>query len=91
MKRLINDRFIVFPFPSPQTFVVISNRAKKKYIYRFSATKALFMLTPWNPLRRFMITIATNQFFDYFIIITILLNMLFMAFHQGYYWLTVAE
>ena len=62
-----------------QTFVVITKRFKKKYIHRFSATKSCFLLSPWNPLRRAAVMVYTNQFFDYFIITTILINCVFLA------------
>ncbi|ESO94539.1 hypothetical protein LOTGIDRAFT_118343 [Lottia gigantea] len=62
-----------------QTFVVIAKRFKKKFIYRFSSTSAFFLLPPWNPLRQLAVRIATNQFFDYFVILTIIVNCVFMT------------
>jgi hypothetical protein len=62
-----------------KTFVVITKRFAKKYIHRFSATKAFFLLSPWNPLRRAAVAVATNQIFDYVIILTILVNCGFLA------------
>lgn len=62
-----------------QTFVAIAPRFKNKYIHRFHATKALGLLTPWNPVRKLAVYIATNQFFDYLVILTILCNCVFLA------------
>ncbi|CAG5133640.1 unnamed protein product, partial [Candidula unifasciata] len=62
-----------------KTFVVISSRYKKKYINRFSATKSLFVFTPWNPVRKFTVAISTHQLFDVFIFLTIIVNCIFLA------------
>ena len=66
-----------------QTFVVIAPRFSRNYIYRFSATKALFILSPWHPLRKLAVRIATSQFFDYFIILTILINCVFLTLQEN--------
>ncbi|CAL8126446.1 unnamed protein product [Orchesella dallaii] len=57
------------------TFVIVS---KKKDIFRFSATKAVYLLTPWNPIRRAAIGILTHSLFTLVIISTILTNCLVM-------------
>ncbi|BFZ01527.1 hypothetical protein BsWGS_04567 [Bradybaena similaris] len=62
-----------------KTFVIINSRYKKKYINRFTATKSLFIFTPWNPVRRFTLAISTHQLFDVFIFLTILINCIFLA------------
>lgn len=62
-----------------KTFCVVSPRFKKEYIYRFSSTRSFFLLPPWNPFRRFCVYIACSQYFDYFIILTILTNCIFLA------------
>ncbi|KAL4228300.1 hypothetical protein ACF0H5_013731 [Mactra antiquata] len=62
-----------------KTFCVIAPRFKKEYIYRFSSTPSFYLLNVWNPFRKFCVYIATNQFFDYFIITTILTNCIFLA------------
>jgi hypothetical protein len=36
-------------------------------------------LTPWNPVRKLAVYVATNQFFDYIVILTILCNCIFMS------------
>ncbi|XP_043273603.1 sodium channel protein para isoform X4 [Venturia canescens] len=57
------------------TFVVIS---KGKDIYRFSATDALWILDPFNPIRRVAIYILVHPLFSVFIITTILVNCILM-------------
>lgn len=73
--------FANFPsfLSSLQTFCVVSKRFQKNYIHRFTGTKSLFLFPPWNPLRRVCVFIATNQFFDYCVMATILLNCVFLA------------
>ncbi|XP_076261228.1 sodium voltage-gated channel paralytic isoform X17 [Rhynchophorus ferrugineus] len=64
------------PFYSNQmTFVVIS---KGKDIFRFSATNALWILDPFNPIRRVAIYILVHPLFSLFIITTILVNCILM-------------
>ncbi|XP_069138424.1 sodium channel protein 1 brain-like isoform X2 [Argopecten irradians] len=72
------DRFI-----KDKTFVAIAPRFGKKFIYRFTSTKAFYILSPWNPLRKLAVYIATNQYFDYLVITTILLNCIFLAMHKS--------
>ncbi|VDI64608.1 Hypothetical predicted protein [Mytilus galloprovincialis] len=62
-----------------KTFIAVAPRFKRKFIYRFTSEKALFLLTPWNPVRKLAVFIATNQFFDYVVILTILTNCVFMS------------
>ncbi|XP_055302525.1 sodium channel protein para isoform X14 [Sitodiplosis mosellana] len=57
------------------TFVVVS---KGKDIFRFSATKAMWLLDPFNPIRRVAIYVLVHQFFSLFIILTILTNCVLM-------------
>ncbi|CAH2049420.1 unnamed protein product, partial [Iphiclides podalirius] len=64
------------PFYHNQTtFVVIS---KGKDIFRFSATDALWILDPFNPIRRVAIYILVHPLFSLFIITTILVNCILM-------------
>ncbi|XP_066158520.1 sodium channel protein para isoform X2 [Euwallacea fornicatus] len=64
------------PFYSNQmTFVVVS---KGKDIFRFSATNALWILDPFNPIRRVAIYILVHPLFSLFIITTILVNCILM-------------
>ncbi|XP_063928643.1 sodium channel protein para-like isoform X2 [Zophobas morio] len=57
------------------TFVVVS---KGKDIFRFSATNALWILDPFNPIRRVAIYILVHPLFSLFIITTILVNCILM-------------
>lgn len=67
--------FCVCLFVSLQTFVVVS---KGKDIFRFSATNALWILDPFNPIRRVAIYILVHPLFSLFIITTILVNCILM-------------
>lgn len=64
------------PFYSNQmTFVVVS---RGKDIFRFSATNAMWILDPFNPIRRVAIYILVHPLFSLFIITTILVNCIVM-------------
>uniref|UniRef100_A0A8C9NR68 Sodium voltage-gated channel alpha subunit 2 n=1 Tax=Serinus canaria TaxID=9135 RepID=A0A8C9NR68_SERCA len=58
-----------------KTFIVLN---KGKAIFRFSATSALYMLTPFNPLRKIAIKILPTLF-SMLIMCTILTNCVFMT------------
>ncbi|XP_047029040.1 sodium channel protein para isoform X10 [Helicoverpa zea] len=62
-------------YHNQRTFVVIS---KGKDIFRFSATNALWILDPFNPIRRVAIYILVHPLFSLFIITTILVNCILM-------------
>ncbi|XP_061507097.1 sodium channel protein para isoform X35 [Anopheles gambiae] len=62
-------------YSNQRTFVVIS---KGKDIFRFSATNALYVLDPFNPIRRVAIYILVHPLFSLFIITTILVNCILM-------------
>ncbi|XP_066584602.1 sodium channel protein para isoform X5 [Prorops nasuta] len=62
-------------YHNQRTFVVIS---KGKDIFRFSATDALWILDPFNPIRRVAIYILVHPLFSVFIITTILVNCILM-------------
>ncbi|XP_014251562.1 sodium channel protein para isoform X9 [Cimex lectularius] len=62
-------------YHNKRTFVVVS---KGKDIFRFSATDALWILDPFNPIRRVAIYILVHPLFSLFIIFTILLNCVLM-------------
>lgn len=47
---------------------------RKKDIFRFSATDAMWCLSPFNPVRRIAIAILTHGMFSLIIITTILAN-----------------
>ncbi|XP_006735913.1 sodium channel protein type 1 subunit alpha, partial [Leptonychotes weddellii] len=58
------------------TFIVLN---KGKAIFRFSATSALYILTPFNPLRKIAIKILVHSLFSMLIMCTILTNCVFMT------------
>lgn len=60
-----------------QTFTVIS---KSKDIFRFSATKSLWILDPFNPIRRVAIYMLVHPLFSFLVIVTILTNCILMTF-----------
>ncbi|XP_061852662.1 sodium channel protein type 5 subunit alpha isoform X3 [Colius striatus] len=59
-----------------KTFIVLN---KGKTIFRFSATPALYILSPFHPIRRTAIKILVHSLFSMFIMCTILTNCVFMA------------
>ncbi|XP_052755865.1 sodium channel protein 60E isoform X2 [Galleria mellonella] len=65
-----------------ETFCVVSKRFRKNYIHRFTATRSLFWWSPWSPVRRACVYLSTNQYFDYFVMATILLNCVFLAMSE---------
>ncbi|XP_059479446.1 sodium channel protein para isoform X5 [Neocloeon triangulifer] len=62
-------------YHNQRTFVVIS---KGKDIFRFNATDAMWLLDPFNPIRRVAICILVHPLFSLFIITTILTNCILM-------------
>ncbi|XP_076682987.1 sodium voltage-gated channel paralytic isoform X35 [Andrena cerasifolii] len=62
-------------YNNQRTFVVIS---KGKDIFRFSSTDAMWILDPFNPIRRVAIYILVHPLFSLFIITTILVNCILM-------------
>ncbi|XP_033633746.1 sodium channel protein 1 brain-like isoform X2 [Asterias rubens] len=62
-----------------QTFCVVGKRFGKSSLFRLSSTESCFLLSPLNPIRKFMLYVLTNQFFDVFVILTILVNCVFLA------------
>ncbi|XP_030833315.1 sodium channel protein type 4 subunit alpha B isoform X3 [Strongylocentrotus purpuratus] len=61
-----------------RSFVVVGRKFKTSQIFRFTTNDALYCLSPLNPLRRLMIKIYTNEFFDLFVILTIIANCVFL-------------
>ncbi|XP_072468297.1 sodium channel protein type 9 subunit alpha [Notamacropus eugenii] len=59
-----------------KTFIVLN---KGKTIFRFSATPALYILTPFNLIRRISIKILVHSLFSMLIMCTILTNCIFMT------------
>lgn len=58
------------------TFVVVS---KGHDIFRFSATKSLYMLDPFHPVRRVAIYMLVHPLFSFLVITTILVNCVIMT------------
>ncbi|KAG6939142.1 sodium voltage-gated channel alpha subunit 5 [Chelydra serpentina] len=66
-----------------KTFIVLN---KGKTIFRFSATPALYILSPFHPVRRAAIKILVHSLFSMFIMCTILTNCVFMAQSEVQSW-----
>ncbi|XP_078079937.1 sodium channel protein type 4 subunit alpha-like [Mustelus asterias] len=73
------DRF----YSSKRTFIVIN---KGNAIFRFSTTPAMYMLSPFHPLRRAAIKILIHSLFSLFIMFTILANCVFMTMSDPAPW-----
>ncbi|XP_059795392.1 sodium channel protein type 5 subunit alpha [Balaenoptera ricei] len=77
------------PFYSTQkTFIVLN---KGKTIFRFSATNALYVLSPFHPIRRAAMKILVHSLFSMLIMCTILTNCVFMAQHEPPPWTKYVE
>ncbi|XP_068092027.1 sodium channel protein type 5 subunit alpha-like [Hyperolius riggenbachi] len=63
-------------YKNQKTFIVLN---KGKTIFRFSATPALYIISPFHPIRRAAIKILVHSLFSMFIMCTILTNCVFMA------------
>ncbi|NWS38328.1 SCN5A protein, partial [Probosciger aterrimus] len=65
-----------------EIFIVLN---KQKTIFRFTATSALWILSPFHPIRRTAIKILVHSypFFTLFIMCTILTNCVFMALTES--------
>ena len=48
--------------------------SKNKDIFRFSAAKALYLLDPFNPIRRVALYMLVHPFFSFLVIVTILVG-----------------
>nr|XP_026650999.1 sodium channel protein type 5 subunit alpha-like [Zonotrichia albicollis] len=59
-----------------KVFIVLN---KQKIIYRFTATRALWIFSPFHPIRRRAIKILVLTWFTWFIMCTIITNCVFMA------------
>ncbi|KAL4636203.1 sodium channel protein type 2 subunit alpha-like [Arapaima gigas] len=81
-----------------KTFIVLNH---KKTIYRFNATSALYILSPFNLLRRLSIKILVHSYpsqigeliklFSTFIMLTILTNCAFMTMSNPPEWTKIVE
>ncbi|XP_017892199.1 sodium channel protein 60E-like isoform X2 [Ceratina calcarata] len=63
----------------PNCTVDHSRRSTTSSTTKFTATNSWFIFSPWNPMRRFCIYLSTNQYFDYLVMATIILNCAFLA------------
>ncbi|XP_072105678.1 sodium channel protein type 8 subunit alpha-like [Mobula birostris] len=72
------------PFYINQKTFIVLNRGKA--IFRFSATPAMYILGPLNPVRRFAIKILIHSVFSMIIMATILTNCVFMTFSKPPDW-----
>ncbi|XP_045691912.1 sodium channel protein type 9 subunit alpha [Phyllostomus hastatus] len=70
-------------YADKKTFIVL-NRGKA--IFRFNATPALYMLSPFSPLRRISIKILVHSLFGMLIMCTILTNCIFMTLSNPPEW-----
>ncbi|XP_042550054.1 sodium channel protein type 9 subunit alpha isoform X9 [Dipodomys spectabilis] len=70
-------------YADKKTFIVLN---KGKTIFRFNATPALYMLSPFNPLRRISIKILVHSLFSMLIMCTILTNCIFMTMSNPLEW-----
>ncbi|XP_056341353.1 sodium channel protein type 5 subunit alpha-like [Oenanthe melanoleuca] len=61
-------------------FIVLN---KQKTIYRFTATRALWIFSPFHPIRRRAIKILVHSLFTWFIMCTIITNCAFMALTES--------
>ncbi|XP_053554365.1 sodium channel protein type 2 subunit alpha-like [Bombina bombina] len=72
------------PFYSNKKTFIVLNRGKA--IFRFSATPALYILTPFNPVRKVAIKILVHALFSMLIMCTILTNCVFMTMSNPPEW-----
>ncbi|XP_073401868.1 sodium channel protein type 2 subunit alpha-like isoform X3 [Dendrobates tinctorius] len=70
-------------YANQKTFIVLN---KRKAISRFSATSALYILSPFNPIRKAAIKIFVHSLFNMFIMCTILTNCVFMTLSKPPDW-----
>ncbi|XP_072903534.1 sodium channel, voltage-gated, type I-like, alpha isoform X1 [Hemitrygon akajei] len=70
-------------YRTKKTFIVLN---KGKAIFRFSATPALYILSPFNPIRKLAIKILVHSLFSMLIMCTIMTNCVFMTMHNPPDW-----
>merc|ERR1711976_989676 len=58
-------------YKDKRTFIVLSNSTS---IFRFSATKGMWLLSPFHPIRRIAIRVLVHPIFSLIVILTILAN-----------------
>ncbi|KAM6918646.1 sodium channel protein type 2 subunit alpha-like [Xenentodon cancila] len=78
-----------FYYKNQKTFIVLN---KGKAIFRFSATSALYMISPFHFIRSIAIKVLVHSYpFCYFIMFTILTNCFFMAMSDPPTWTKYLE
>uniref|UniRef100_A0A8C1RMJ8 Sodium channel protein n=1 Tax=Cyprinus carpio TaxID=7962 RepID=A0A8C1RMJ8_CYPCA len=86
-----------FYFQNKRTFIVLN---KGKAIFRFSATSALYIFSPFHPVRRgkmdnvlifLLLSLTGCTLFSLFIMFTILTNCCFMAMSEPAQWAKYVE
>ncbi|XP_078592375.1 sodium channel protein type 4 subunit alpha B-like isoform X2 [Branchiostoma floridae x Branchiostoma japonicum] len=62
------------------TFCVVSKHfSGRRHIHRMSASRSLYIFSPFNKLRRIAVYIAVHRFFDIAVMLTIVVNCVFLA------------
>ncbi|XP_029381082.1 sodium channel protein type 4 subunit alpha-like [Echeneis naucrates] len=77
-----------FYYKNQRTFIVLN---KGKAIFRFSATSALYIFSPFHFIRTIAIKILVHSLFSLFIMFTILTNCFFMAMSDPAPWTKYLE
>ncbi|XP_026231077.1 sodium channel protein type 4 subunit alpha-like isoform X3 [Anabas testudineus] len=77
-----------FYYKNKRTFIVLN---KGKAIFRFSATSALYIFSPFHFIRSIAIKVLVHSLFSLFIMFTILTNCFFMAMSDPAPWTKYLE
>ncbi|XP_056913565.1 sodium channel, voltage gated, type XII, alpha a isoform X4 [Takifugu flavidus] len=77
-----------FYYKNQRTFIVLN---KGKALFRFSATSALYIFSPFHFLRAIAVRILVHSLFSLFIMFTILTNCFFMAMSDPAPWTKYLE
>ncbi|XP_059200403.1 sodium channel protein type 4 subunit alpha B-like [Centropristis striata] len=77
-----------FYYKNQRTFIVLN---KGKAIFRFSATSAIYIFSPFHFIRSIAIKILVHSLFSLFIMFTILTNCFFMAMSDPAPWTKYLE
>ncbi|XP_070693935.1 sodium channel, voltage-gated, type I-like, alpha [Pempheris klunzingeri] len=70
-------------YSNKRTFIVLN---RGNYIFRFNSAPALYLLSPFNPLRRISIRIMVHSLFSMVIMCTIIANCTFMILSRPPEW-----
>ncbi|XP_067384978.1 sodium channel protein type 2 subunit alpha-like isoform X1 [Channa argus] len=77
-----------FYYKNKRTFIVLN---KGKVIFRFSATSAIYIFSPFHFIRSIAIKVLVHALFSLFIMFTILTNCFFMAMSDPAPWTKYLE